>query len=40
MLIAQIQDINEDVGKWLQNNIKKLKFLKVEKKNRDDFVRD
>ena len=40
MLIAQIQDINEDVGKWLQNNIKKLKFLKVEKKNMDDFVRD
>jgi hypothetical protein len=40
MLIDQIQDMNEDVGKGLQNNIKKLKFLKVENKNKDDLVRD
>ena len=40
MLINQIQDMNEDVGKGLQNNIKKLKFLKVENKNKDDLVRD
>ena len=40
MLINQIQDMNEDVGKGLQNNIKKLKFLKVEQKNIDDLVRD
>ena len=40
MLIDQIQDMNEDVGKGLQNNIKKLKFLKGENKNKDDLVRD
>ena len=40
MLIDQIQDMNEDVGKGLQNNIKKLKLLKVEQKNIDDLVRD
>ena len=32
--------MNEDLGKGLQNNIKKLKFLKVENKNKDDLVRD
>ena len=32
--------MNEDLGKGLQNNIKKLKFLKVEQKNIDDLVRD
>ena len=40
MLIDQIQDMNEDVRKRLQNNIKKLKYLKVEQKNIDDLVRD
>ena len=40
MLINQIQDMNKDVRKRLQNNIKKLKFLKVEQKNIDDLVRD
>ena len=40
MLIDQIQDMNEDVRKRLQNNIKKLKLLKVEQKNIDDLVRD
>ena len=40
MLIDQIQDMNEDVRKRLQNNIKKLKFLKVEQKNIDDLLRD
>ena len=40
MLINQIQDMNEDMWKRLQNNIKKLKFLKVEQKNIDDLVRD
>ena len=40
MLIDQIQDMNEDVWKRLQNNIKKLKYLKVEQKNIDDLVRD
>ena len=40
MLIDQIQEMNKDVGKRLQNNIKKLKFLKVEQKNIDDLVRD
>ena len=40
MLIDQIQDMNEDLGKGLQNNTKKLKFLKVEQKNIDDLVRD
>ena len=32
LFIDQIQDMNEDVGKRLKNNIKKLKYLKVEKK--------
>ena len=40
MLINQIQDMNEDMWKRLQNNIKKLKFLKVEQKNIDDLVWD
>ena len=40
MLIDKIQEMNNDVGKRLQNNIKKLKFLKVEQKNIDDLVRD
>ena len=40
MLINQIQDMNKDVRKRLQNNIKKLKFLKVEQKNIDDLERD
>ena len=40
MLINQIQDMNEDVRKRLQNNIKKLKFLKVEQKNIDILERD
>ena len=40
MLINQIQDMNEDMWKRLKNNIKKLKFLKVEQKNIDDLVRD
>ena len=40
MLINQIQDMNEDVRKRLQNNIKKLKFLKVEQKNINDIVID
>ena len=40
MLIDQIQDMNEDVRKRLQNNIKKLKYLKVEQKNIDDLIRD
>ena len=40
MLIDQIQDMNEDVRKRLQNNIKKLKFLKVEQKNIGILERD
>ena len=40
MLINQIQDMNEDVRKRLQNNIKKLKFLKMEQKNIDILERD
>ena len=40
MLINQIQDMNEDVRKRLQNNIKKLKFLKVEQKNIGILERD
>ena len=30
MLIDQIQDMKEDFGKRVQNNIKELKFLKLE----------
>ena len=40
LFIDQIQDMNEDMRKRLQNNIKKLKYLKVEQKNIDDLVRD
>ena len=32
--------MNEDVRKRLQNNIKKLKFLKMEQKNIDILERD
>ena len=32
--------MNEDMRKRLQNNIKKLKYLKKKKKNIDDLVRD
>ena len=40
MLINQIQDMNEEVRKRLQNNIKKLKFLKVLQKNIGILERD
>jgi dynein heavy chain len=40
MLNENLPDINEDVRKRLQNNIKKLPFLKMDQKNVDDLLRD
>ena len=40
MLNENLPDINEDVRKRLQNNIKKLSYLKMDQKNVDDLLRD